>query len=375
MWFIETTLNNKTIQRVIIGNFDETHNDGKNVLCGLVIGRQNCDLNFENTIVSRKHCKLYLHINNNDINNIKYKPRLSIIDLSRFGTKLNNKEIPKNTHTFLKENDTVILGNVASKFTVKWKDIIVGSSRLSSEDRQMLDKYLLQMSCKIIRDKIYNDNITHLIVHEDGLVTQKMLHSLINNKYIVTLKYIKYIVKNKEIPNMENEKYITLFIPKSLLEMIPYKKYYRNIIRNNGRNSNVRKSLFNGRMFYFTSNNTLEQHNDIIQNCGGMSALLSGNIEGCISEHKNNLGASGIISYICVVHNENDRNEEMTIKLKKLGFIYIQSNSIANAILSSKVYGAENEITWTSLNDYGNNNNNDSQTRLDSKKGIFCAHL
>ena len=133
MWIVEGVSSDVPFQKVIVAK--QTAID-KTKFQPFVIGRKDGDLVFAN---DRRTSRVHAHLNILPSKDNPQSSKITITDLSKFGTLVNDKKILKNSKIELKHNDRICVGQPHSSFTLIWKPFIVCTSQFGVKEKKTIE--------------------------------------------------------------------------------------------------------------------------------------------------------------------------------------------------------------------------------------------
>lgn len=136
MWVLEGTIDGSPFSKVLTLKLGNSNSNNKYE--PFVIGRTQGNLLFsKDRRTSRTHCHIYMTpIKRANKNMMK----VTIVDLSKFGTTVNGNKISKNVEVEIKHNDSVCVGQPRSCFNLLWKPFVVCTSRIVAKEKKMIEQ-------------------------------------------------------------------------------------------------------------------------------------------------------------------------------------------------------------------------------------------
>lgn len=238
--------------------------DVKYVILGgktYVVGRRDCDILIPgDATVSRKHAELIVTHPESNLTNVAKLPVLKLKDISKFGTWVNNQRVQG--ERILQDGDSIYFGSQKSSFMVVYEPLVVTSSCLDSAVKKTTRHHLSLLGGHMITE--WQKDCSLLIMSKLS-VTIKVICALISQKYVVSPVYLeqytKYLQGTEEKPDPVR------FLPDLAESQLDQESVsFSPDIR--------RKTLFEGKTFYFMSEKQLKKMSLAIELAGGLPLMM-----------------------------------------------------------------------------------------------------
>nr|XP_033789291.1 nibrin isoform X1 [Geotrypetes seraphini] len=171
-----------------------------------IVGRKNCEiLILDDQSISRAHAALSASHSTANLTQGAAVPTLTIKDLSKYGTFVNEQKLQANSPKSLNSGDRVTFGVFNSKFRVEYEPLVVCSSCLDVSGKTALNQAILQLGGHAMNN--WTEDCTHLVM-TSVKVTVKTICALICCRPIVKPDYFtefaKAIHSKQTLPKFES---------------------------------------------------------------------------------------------------------------------------------------------------------------------------
>ncbi|XP_065909548.1 nibrin-like isoform X2 [Dysidea avara] len=271
--------------------------------------------------ISRVHAKLLVQTDGT----------VFITDLSKYGSSVNSKQLPKDQRHRLKEGDVIKFGNQPNKseFRLHRKQLVVCFSNMSASQKTAAKTSASKLGAKVV--DVWDNSCTHLIMN-GIMVTVKVVNALSNLKPIVTPKWLEdcvtairggnsipdhadYLPEVTD-PNCKDNK--TCFLP-----------------------DESRSFLLSGKVFYFLTEKQYQRLKECINNGGGICKLaVSLESLASLDELVNNNAIVMSVDGTLLSSLDNNRKqwvEEALSFVKSKGYRTIVDSEVGFALLSVSI--------------------------------------
>lgn len=138
-----------------------------------MVGRKDCDINFGDKSVSRKHAQIVIDEAvitdpKNEVGEGIQRPHITVCDLgSTYGIYLNDKidqdkdRLPKKVPQVLQHGDIVRFGQQCAAVRVLWEPIILCHSRANKQEKANLKVWSKKAGAQLVSE--WNSQVTHLV--------------------------------------------------------------------------------------------------------------------------------------------------------------------------------------------------------------------
>ncbi|KAH7830704.1 Nijmegen breakage syndrome protein 1 [Monocercomonoides exilis] len=160
----------------------------------ITIGRVGCDISLRDGSVSRNQAQLFVSpLQQSDISNLSIQPTVSIVDVSRFGTRVNGVTIKKNEPVQLAVGSTLLFAAHKVSFVLEYFPLVFCFSSVPrSEVASLTEKIALLGHIS----PIWTKKCTHLVMTRASF-TEKLGLALIDARPII---YPNFIISLSSIP-------------------------------------------------------------------------------------------------------------------------------------------------------------------------------
>ncbi|XP_069135203.1 nibrin-like [Argopecten irradians] len=226
-----------------------------------IAGRKDCEILVENdAAVSRRHAEMTIAHQDGNLNKLTILPTLTIKDLSKYGTMLNNSKVQG--QTTVSDGDEIMFGSPKSSFIAVYEPMVVSTSCLSPALKKQVRQTVMQLGGHIVAD--WSRHCTHLVMTSIS-VTIKVVCAMVALKPIVSPDYLdaylQSLEKRKEQPDPES------FLPTvSESQVDPTEVSFTNDPR--------RKTIFQGKTFVFLQQKQFQKMSLAVELGGGIPLLM-----------------------------------------------------------------------------------------------------
>ncbi|XP_053699506.1 nibrin isoform X1 [Synchiropus splendidus] len=216
------------------------------------VGRKNCEILLLNDLsISRVHARF-----------VATEQILNVMDLSKYGTSVNNQLLSPNTLKRLESGDSITFGVFHSKFSVDHQQPVVCSSCMDVAGKAALSQALQSLGVKLLNS--WSPDCTHLVMPAVKL-TIKTITALLSCRPIVKPEYFSEfctaVQQHMAPPSVER------FLPEIDEPSLSTKDVNLTPLP-------ARKHLFTGKTFVFLSAKQLNRLATVVSCGGGSSRLL-----------------------------------------------------------------------------------------------------
>lgn len=225
-----------------------------------IIGRKECDIIIENDqSVSRKHAylKVAYKTGNADCSS---PPIISITDISKFGTLVNNKIVKG--EKLLQHGDEIKFGSPKSVHRVLYEPFVITMSCLDKNGKKEARNIVSQLGGVLSND--WRKDCIYLIM-KNLTVTIKVVCALVSQKAIITVGYLSDLLKylKGEIPTKPDpEKYLPTVTDNLIRPGVSFQP------------SAKRLNVFLGMTFYFLCHKQFQKMSLAVELGGAVPVLM-----------------------------------------------------------------------------------------------------
>ncbi|XP_076437770.1 uncharacterized protein LOC143276963 [Babylonia areolata] len=242
-----------------------------------VLGRRDCDIVIENDqSVSRKHAILSVQHPDANVSNVNKPATLTLEDVSKFGTHVNNQRIKLKAPRVLRDGDEVRFGTPKSLHRVVFEPFIITTSCVDGAGKKEVRALVCHLGGHVSSD--WQKDCRFLIM-KSITVTIKVVCALVSQKPIVTVDYLRDLVqfyKGQKVEKPQPENYLPP-VTERLVE--PGVSFHVNA---------KRSTVFLGMSFYFLSEKQFQKMNMAVEEGGGVPILCddpqTADLEGFLEE-------------------------------------------------------------------------------------------
>ncbi|XP_060631557.2 nibrin [Anolis sagrei] len=161
-----------------------------------VVGRKNCAILIQDDqSISRSHAVLSVSQPQVNLSQTSSLPVLTLKDLSKYGTFVNEEKLTNGIPRTLKSGDRVTFGVFESKYRVEYEPLVVCSSCLDVSQKSLINKNIHQLGGHVVNE--WKEECTHLVM-ASVKITVKTICALICGRPIVKPEYFDELVKAVE---------------------------------------------------------------------------------------------------------------------------------------------------------------------------------
>lgn len=220
------------------------------------VGRDSsCDICLTDVTVSRRHAILY------PVQDcVKLEDEKSTVGTFINGGPTPGDRIPRDAHSFLRDDDVVLFGGKGNKWRLQKVDISVITTKLDPRDSIELKSLLRVLNGNQVSSE-WSNSVTHLITPKIAF-TPKLMLALVNCVPIVNLQFFRdaasYVKETNQLPDVNQ------YIPPVTDECPEVYNFSVN---------EARKKIFEGLSFIFLDGAKLHTFQKIIKNAGGTVSM------------------------------------------------------------------------------------------------------
>ncbi|XP_064611382.1 nibrin-like [Liolophura sinensis] len=249
MWYIISASNPSVKYCLVVGK-------------DITIGRKDADIVLAtDPTVSRKHAVIQVSHAEANLSFPNRLPIVTIKDESRYGTWVNNTQLPPKGQIQLKDGDHVKFGSPKSIFMCVYEPLVISTSCLDTGQKRAVRKLVCKLGGHVVKDW---QRDCSMLVMTSLSVTVKVVSAMVSLKPIVTVDYLitleKSLEENTDLPDP------TEFTP---ILNDPHLNTDEVCFKPNP----ARRKLFEGKSFIFLSNTQFTKLRLTVEMAGGTPLL------------------------------------------------------------------------------------------------------